>query len=253
MNQWQQQTAALAQKSKLKKKKPTHKSNEEAASVEAFRLKQLTRFEEKARNSGYSLIAGVDEAGRGPLAGPVVAAACCIPDGVFFEYIDDSKKLSPALREQLYETITSNTKVSYSVAVVDHTKIDEVNIYQATIIAMIQAVDTLECRPDYLLVDGLTLPHTSIPSEGIIKGDAKSQSIAAASVLAKVERDRLMLQYHEVWPQYGFDRHKGYATAAHIEAIYEHGPCPIHRKSFEPIKSLLSPNNESEELTLFNF
>lgn len=207
--------------------------------LEVFRLRQLLCYEEKARKNGFQVIAGVDEAGRGPLAGPVVAAACIIPADIFFEGVDDSKKLSPKQRLKLFNAISTHPQVIYSVAVIDHAEIDKVNIYQATILAMIEAVDALKTEPDYLLVDGLTLPHPSIPSEGIIKGDAKSQSIAAASILAKETRDRIMLEYHQKWPQYGFDRHKGYGTAAHIQAIHEHGPCAIHRTTFEPIKSLV--------------
>lgn len=130
--------------------------------------------------------------------------------------------------------------------------IDEINIYQATIRAMIEAVDELDVTPDYLLVDGLHLPHTTIPGEGIIKGDQKSQLIAAASIIAKEARDQLMVEYHEKWPEYGFDRHKGYATQAHREAIAKYGPCPIHRRSFEPIKSMVQePEPEFVQLTIF--
>lgn len=205
---------------------------------ELDRLRQLLRYEEAARRLGHRILAGVDEAGRGPLAGPVVAAACCIPEGVFFPDINDSKQLTQKQRATLFKQITKKKGVFYGVGIISHEEIDLVNIYQATIKAMIQAINNLKQRPDYLLVDGMTLPH-EIPCEKIIGGDAESQSIAAASIIAKEIRDTLMLKYHEEYPQYGFDRHKGYGTKMHVEAITKHGPCPIHRRSFEPIKSLV--------------
>lgn len=205
--------------------------------LEHQRLLQLTQFEQEARSQGFSTIAGIDEAGRGPLAGPVVASACVIPSGLYFRHINDSKQLTAEMRDSLFSEITAHPDVFFAVGIISQSEIDRVNIYQATILAMLEAVAGLKVAPDYLLVDGLKLPHPHIPSLKIIKGDALSQSIAAASVIAKVTRDRLMKEYDAQWPQYGFKQHKGYATKQHLTAIVEHGPCPIHRLSFEPIKS----------------
>lgn len=201
------------------------------------RLQALNRFEDAARAKGIEMLAGVDEAGRGPLAGPVVAAACIIPKGIYFEGVDDSKKLTAKQRFDLYETIIRHSEVRYAVGIVDSEEIDRINILQATIKAMIMAVDGLNPKPELLLVDGLLLPHPTISCQKIIGGDALSHSIAAASIIAKETRDRLMLDAHIKWPEYGFDRHKGYGTDMHCEALRMHGPCPIHRFSFEPIKS----------------
>jgi ribonuclease HII len=208
------------------------------ALAEQQRLTALTAFENLARQQGFKAIAGVDEAGRGPLAGPVVAAACIVPEGVLLPGVDDSKQLTARQRAVLFRELTADKRLCYAVGIVDSQTIDEVNILQATILAMLQAVSALSIQPDYLLVDGLKLPHPSIPGEKIIGGDGRSQSIAAASIIAKETRDRLMLDYHSQWPHYGFDRHKGYGTAAHMLALKEHGPCAIHRTSFAPIKSL---------------
>jgi ribonuclease HII len=205
--------------------------------AELDRLKALIAFETAARQKGYKSVAGVDEAGRGPLAGPVAAAACVIPSDVFFKGINDSKQLSSYQRSVLFDQITSDSRVHFAIETVSPQEIDKINIYQATIVAMLAAIKLLILQPDFLLVDGMQLPHPSIPCQKIIKGDAKSQSIAAASILAKVTRDRLMEKLHLEWPEYGFDQHKGYATARHVEALKKWGPCPIHRFSFEPIKS----------------
>lgn len=191
-------------------------------------------YEKAARKNGYSLVAGIDEAGRGPLAGPVVAAACLLPAGIRLPNVDDSKKLTPEERETLFKKLTTHPKILYGVGVISHIEIDEINIYQATIQAMLQAVVNIPLKPDFLLVDGLQLPHPSIPVQKIIGGDALSLSIAAASIIAKVTRDRLMLQYHAEFPHYGFDRHKGYGTELHLEMIAKYGICPIHRKTFAP-------------------
>ena len=169
--------------------------------TEKTRLNALLAFEAEARSQGFRSIAGVDEAGRGPLAGPVVAAACILPEGLLLNGLNDSKKLTEKRREQLFQEITSNPNIVYSVGIADARLIDEINIYQATIHAMIAAVDGLGEAADYLLVDGLALPHPHIPGLKIIKGDAKSLSIAAASVLAKVTRDHMMLEYAEKWPE----------------------------------------------------
>lgn len=184
-------------------------------------------------------IAGIDEAGRGPLAGPVVAAACIIPLGIFLPGVNDSKQLTSKKRQEILQNLTSNARILHAVGVVSCQEIDQINILQATIKAMLLAVAGLTVIPDLLLVDGLQLPHQSIPCQKIIKGDQMSASIAAASIIAKEKRDSMMLEYHEEWPQYGFDSHKGYGTAQHYAAIDRHGPCPIHRLSFDPFKSQL--------------
>jgi len=185
---------------------------------------------------GFSLIAGVDEAGRGPLAGPVSAAAVIMPLDDVIDGINDSKKLSEKKREQLFEQITKKA-IAYCVVLVDEKTIDEINILQATKLAMSKAVAGLSVRPDLVLVDAVTGLDTDVRQDAIIKGDAKSYNIAAASILAKVTRDRLMLELDKEYPVYGFAKHKGYGTKAHIEAIVAHGPAPIHRRSF--IKNFL--------------
>lgn len=205
---------------------------------EERRLSKLNIFENEARSLGFSAIAGIDEAGRGPLAGPLFAAACMIPKGLLFFGIDDSKKLSPKKRLSLFEELTTNRDVVYSVASVSNKEIDRINIHQATIMAMLQAVAGLLQNPDYLLVDGLKLPHPTIPCKRIIRGDELSQSIAAASIIAKVSRDKVMEEYDRNWPEYGFKNHKGYGTKEHLEAIKKYGPCTFHRMTFEPLQSL---------------
>lgn len=200
------------------------------------RLQELTLFEKAARQRGHSLIAGLDEAGRGPLAGPVVAAACIIPHDLFIPGVDDSKKLTPSMRAALFEKLTSDTRIQFGIGIVSWQQIDAINILQATIEAMLQSIRNLSLVPDLLLVDGLHLLHPSIPCEKIIKGDQKSQSIAAASIIAKETRDRIMEEYHQQWPHYGFNKHKGYGTENHMAAIAQYGPCPIHRMSFKPFK-----------------
>lgn len=196
------------------------------------RLETLTEYEQRARTKGYQLIAGVDEAGRGPLAGPVVAAACIIPEGVYFKGINDSKQLSPEQRERLYEAIRQNPDILSGIGVVDAILIDQVNILQATFYAMVAAVAALKKKPDYLLVDGPYLPNFDIPAEGIVEGDTFSQSIMAAAIIAKCTRDQMMIKFDEQWPEYGFKRHKGYGTKEHLAALQLHGPCSIHRQTF---------------------
>ncbi len=204
---------------------------------EQKRLAELSLFDKKARQKGFGIIAGVDEAGRGPLAGPVVAAACILlVKRVSFAGIDDSKQLSAEKRRYFFDKLTSDKHVIYGVGVASVEEIDSINIYQATIQAMLRAIAALTIKPDFLLVDGLKLPHPEIPSEKIIGGDGRSLSIAAASIIAKVTRDRLMLDYHETYPKYGFDSHKGYGTPQHLAAIKAHGPIPIHRLTFSPFK-----------------
>lgn len=188
-------------------------------------------YEKSAIEKGYKSICGVDEAGRGPLAGPVCAAAVILPYDTIIEGVNDSKKLSEKKREALFDVITAKA-VAYSIAFATVEEIEEYNILNATMLAMKRAVEGLEVKADYAMIDGNRLPQLEIPSEYIIKGDAKSMSIASASILAKVTRDRLLYKYAEEYPEYMFDKHKGYGTKAHIEALKKYGPTPFHRKSF---------------------
>jgi len=190
----------------------------------------MLRYEKKAQKKGYKVIAGIDEAGRGPLAGPVVACAVIINDLHFSSRIDDSKKLSPARRLAAYQEIIQRATIGISM--VDEDVIDSINIRQATIMAMEEAVINLGVDPDMLLIDGNISLDLPFRQECIIQGDAKSLSIAAASIIAKVARDSLMMDYHSLYPQYRFDLHKGYGTKFHISAIFRHGLSPIHRKTF---------------------
>lgn len=206
---------------------------------ELARLEAMKEFEREY--DGCSLICGVDEAGRGPLAGPVAAGAVILPKDCTILYLNDSKKLSEKRREELFLEIREKA-VSYSVGIVGPERIDEINILQATYEAMRQAVSGLGVVPDLLLNDAVTIPELAIPQVPIIKGDAKSVSIAAASILAKVTRDHLMEEYDRQFPQYGFAKHKGYGTAAHVAVIREFGPCPIHRRSF--LKNILGENGK---------
>ena len=206
---------------------------------ELARLEAMKEFEREY--DGCSLICGVDEAGRGPLAGPVAAGAVILPKDCTILYLNDSKKLSEKRREELFLEIREKA-VSYSVGIVGPERIDEINILQATYEAMRQSVSGLGVVPDLLLNDAVTIPELAIPQVPIIKGDAKSVSIAAASILAKVTRDHLMEEYDRQFPQYGFAKHKGYGTAAHVAAIREFGPCPIHRRSF--LKNILGENGK---------
>jgi len=181
----------------------------------------------------------VDEVGRGPLAGPVVAAACFIPADLYISGINDSKKVKEKDRKEIFHFLTHHPHIDYGVGIVSCEEIDRINIFQATIRAMLSAIKQLMTPPDYLLVDGLHLPHPSIFCHKLIGGDARSFAIAAASIIAKETRDQLMIDYHSEWPSYGFDQHKGYGTPKHLAAIAKNGPCPIHRKSFAPIKFLI--------------
>ncbi len=194
-------------------------------------------FEKAAVNSGFSCICGVDEAGRGPLAGPVCAAAVILPEGAVIAGLDDSKKLTEKKRERLYDII-KETAVAYSVAYGTLEEIETVNILEATYLAMNRAIEGLSVKPDFALIDGNRVPRgIKIPCETIVKGDSKSMSVAAASVLAKVTRDRLMLEYDKKYPEYNFKKHKGYGTKEHTELIKQYGPCEIHRLSF--LKNIL--------------
>ena len=213
----------------VKKLVSAYRKKEEALQKERMRLEDMRSFEHKY--STYSLICGIDEAGRGPLAGPVVAGAVILPKDCEILYLNDSKKLSPAKREALYEEIMEKAE-AVGVGMASPARIDEINILQATYEAMREAVDNLGVTPELLLNDAVTIPDVSIPQVPIIKGDAKSVSIAAASIIAKVTRDRLMVQYDEILTGYGFARHKGYGSKDHIEAIRRLGSTPIHRQTF---------------------
>lgn len=203
---------------------------------ERKRQDKLWEIEKSLKEKGYNYIAGVDEAGRGPLAGPVYAAAVILPDDAEITGINDSKKLSPKKREELYDKITE-IAISYSIFSVDEKEIDEINILNATHKAMNGAVNNLDKEPDYVIIDGNSIKGMEIPHETVVKGDAKSISIAAASILAKVARDRYIDKMGEEYPEYGFEKHKGYGTKAHTDAILKYGVCPIHRRTF--LKKLL--------------
>lgn len=191
----------------------------------------LLELEEARHAAGYEQICGVDEAGRGPLAGPVCAAAVILPEGVEIPGLDDSKKLTDKRRRELYDVIVQQA-VSYGIALVDEKKIDEINILQATLLAMAEAVSQLSPQPNLALVDGNREPVLPMPCETIVGGDGKCAAIAAASILAKVTRDRLMEELDGQYPEYGFAVHKGYGTRRHYEALRKYGPCPVHRQSF---------------------
>lgn len=197
---------------------------------ELERLDGMRVFEKKY-SPQYLQICGIDEAGRGPLAGPVVAGACILPEDAQILYLNDSKKLSAKKRELLYDEICEKA-VAYSIGIASPQRIDEINILQATYEAMQQAVAGLSVTPDLLLVDAVRIPDVPMKQVGIVQGDAKSVSIAAASILAKVTRDRMMLELDSAYPEYGFAKHKGYGSAMHIQAIKKYGPSPIHRKTF---------------------
>ena len=197
---------------------------------EDARLERMLAYEKKYSGT-CTYICGIDEAGRGPLAGPVVAGAVMLPKGLKIPYLNDSKQLSEKRREELYDRIMDSA-IAVGTGIISPERIDEINILQATYEAMIQAIEQLDPKPQILLNDAVIIPGIELPQEKIIKGDAKSLSIAAASIIAKVTRDRMMKAYHEIFPEYGFDKHKGYGSREHIEAIQKFGPCPIHRRSF---------------------
>ena len=197
--------------------------------LEEERIEKLRYYEEKYGE--YEMICGIDEVGRGPLAGPVVAGAVILPPGCRILYINDSKKLTPAKREELYDIIKKEA-VSVGFGVVSPRRIDDINILNATYEAMRDAIGSLSVKPDLLLNDAVTIPGVTIPQVPIIKGDAKSISIGAASIMAKVHRDRMMVEYDRIFPGYGFASNKGYGSKEHMEALKKLGPCPIHRQSF---------------------
>jgi len=211
---------------------------------ESGRCLELFSFDEKYLRSGYWPLAGVDEAGRGPLAGPVVAAAVILPAGAFIPGLDDSKRLPAVERVLLFDTIKKKA-LTWAIGLATVEEIDALNIRQATFRAMVRAVARLKLRPALVLVDGFTVNGLELPQEPVVGGDSKCASIAAASVLAKVFRDRLMSVYHRLYPVYGFDRHKGYPTPAHLASLFKYGPCPIHRRTFRPVRELLEKEEGS--------
>ncbi len=196
------------------------------------RLTEIKKIDNSVYDEGYQYVCGIDEAGRGPLAGPVVVAAVIMPKDSMIEGVNDSKKVSEKKREKLYDQILEEA-VAYGVGIVDEKEIDRINILNATKAGLTEAVKSLKQKPDVILVDALTNIDTEgVQYRSIIKGDAKSYNIAAASIIAKVTRDRIMREWDKIYPQYGFEKHKGYGTAAHIAAIKENGLCPLHRLSF---------------------
>ncbi len=201
----------------------------------------LFAFDESFRAQGFNIIAGADESGRGCIAGPVVAACVCFKDNVFIEGINDSKQLTAEQREKTFEKILKHSFVG--IGIIDVDLIEKFNILEATRLAMKEAFNDLlnsfKKDVELLLLDAITLPDLKVNQKSIIKGDQKSASIAAASIIAKVTRDRIMKQYHKIYPNYGFDKHKGYATQQHINALKKYGPCEIHRKSFSPVRELM--------------
>jgi ribonuclease HII len=197
---------------------------------EQLRLEKMLEFERKYGDR-YTCICGIDEAGRGPFAGPVVAGAVVLPIGMKIEGLNDSKQVSAKRREELYEEIKEKA-LSYGIGMSSPARIDEINILQATYEAMRHALEDLQVVPDLLLNDAVTIPQVPIKQIGIVKGDARSLSIAAASIMAKVTRDRLMVEYAKLYPEYGFEKNKGYGSAEHRQALQKYGPCPIHRNTF---------------------
>lgn len=206
--------------------------------AEDQRLEQMLRYEKELYSQGFQALAGIDEVGRGPLAGPVVAAAVILPKNCKIRGLNDSKKIPKKKHEEIYQAVLDQA-LSVGIGIVDSQVIDQVNIYQATKLAMKEAVSKLELAPDFLLIDAMEL-DLPIGQQAIIKGDANSLSIAAASILAKVTRDRIMADYDQAYPGYDFSKNAGYGTKAHLEGLERHGVSPIHRRTFEPIKSMLS-------------
>lgn len=203
-------------------------------------------WERKLRGEGFRLIAGIDEAGRGPLAGPVTAAAVILPDDFAHAVLNDSKQLSPAKREALYAEITSSEAIVWCSGMASVAEIESLNILRASHLAMRRAVEGLSRKPDAALIDGLPVPNFPLRHEGVVKGDSASLSIAAASIIAKVERDREMLRLAIEYPEYGFEKHKGYGTKYHLTQLQRYGPCPIHRKTFRPVAQLTLPLDAPE-------
>ncbi|MCF0239182.1 ribonuclease HII [Streptococcus gallolyticus] len=207
---------------------------------EDLRLENMLRYEKELYQQGYQAIAGIDEVGRGPLAGPVVTACVILPKNCKIKHLNDSKKIPKNHHEEIYQEILARA-LGIGIGIVDNNVIDQINIYEATKVGMLQAIDQLKgevTRPDYLLIDAMHL-ETSIPQQSLIKGDANSLSIAAASIVAKVTRDRMMADYANDYPGYAFEKNVGYGTKEHLEGLKKYGITPIHRKTFEPIKSML--------------
>ena len=212
----------------MTKKEEQALKKQEKLRLELLRLDGMREYER--RYEGRT-VCGIDEAGRGPLAGPVCAAAVLLPEGLVIDGLNDSKKLSEKKRDLLFPVIQENA-LAFGIGFADEKEIDEINILQATFLAMRRAFDAMQRRCDYVLVDGNRMPPMPVPGETVVKGDAKSPSIAAASILAKVSRDRVMLEYAKQYPEYQFEKHKGYGTKAHVEALRAFGPSPIHRRTF---------------------
>lgn len=211
-------------------------------------MNNMLEYENELYQEGITLIAGVDEVGRGPLVGPVVAAAVILPQGYYNEYIKDSKKLSEKKRCELFDIIMRDA-ISVSIGIKDNKVIDKENIYQATKLAMYDAINNLKVKPEYVLIDAMKLEDLSIPSKSIIKGDAKSESIAAASIIAKVTRDNMMYELDKKFPEYGFKNHKGYPTKAHLDAIKKYGILDNYRFTFGPVRDLIETGGKNERQT----
>lgn len=226
---------------------------EKNAHFEDFPFKapfDLYHYEKCAREAGYNSIAGVDEAGRGPLAGPVVVAACILPNDFPIAGLKDSKLLTEKKREELYNVLSHREDVAFSICILDHEEIDRINILRATLKGMELALRKLKKRPDFVLIDGNIAPILRCPHKTIVDGDKKSASIAASSILAKVTRDRLMQKYHKKYPSWNFLKHKGYATKEHLDRINQYGVSPIHRKSFAPVRLSIEKAQLPKELLL---
>lgn len=207
---------------------------------ELIRVQQLYEYENEVRNLGFNLIAGVDEAGRGSLAGPMLVAAVILPPNLFIDHLNDSKKLTHNMRDKIYDVIIEKA-ISYAYVKVEIDEIDTENIYQATLHGMYRAVKALPLQPDFVLTDAMKVKFDEpIQTKSIVHGDALSASIAAASIIAKVTRDRMTDEWDLQYPQYGFAHNRGYGTKEHREAIYKFGPCELHRRSFEPVKSIMN-------------
>lgn len=211
------------------------------AQQEVARIAALYKYERQFTCDGYSLVAGVDEAGRGPLAGPVIVAAVILPPDCYLEGLNDSKKLTSSQRERLYKEI-NNIAIAVNRCEVSAEIIDDINIYRATVGGMYNAISGLSTAPQAVLIDAVPLPQLTIPSKSIISGDQVSASIAAASIIAKVERDQIMNELDSQYPMYGFSRHKGYGTQEHMEVLAKYGPCPCHRQSFAPVRAAAIAN-----------
>ncbi len=218
--------------------------------LEKERFKKMLCYEDEARSQGCAVIAGMDEAGRGAWAGPVVAAIVILPEDIFIAGLDDSKKLSEKKREALYKEITDKS-LGYSVGLCTSSVIDRKNILKATYMAMKKAVSSVKMSPDIIFIDGRPVPDMGSSQVSIVRGDSKSASIAAASIIAKVTRDRMMKEFALVYPEYGFEKHKGYGTKLHMKTLAEYGICPIHRKTFKPVKEVLNRKEISSRQLIF--